>query len=337
MQMKFLWPQMLWLPAALPLLVTTYLLILRHRKRAAVRYASLGVVRQAMRGVAAFRRHLPPLLLLVGMAATLFSVARPAAVIGLPSHRATVILAMDVSGSMGAEDMQPNRLEAAKAAAKSFIADQPAGTRIGIVAFGTMASLVQPPTDQRADLERAIDALVIDGATALGSAILVALQTLFSDVDVELPSSSAYQSAGAPSRAVQPGSFKSAAVIVLADGGNSSGPDPVGAARMAAERGLRIYTVGFGTVEGEVRWDRGTSMRVSLDEGMLRSIAELTGAEYLHAASASDLREVYRTLNSRSILEKKYTEITAVFCAAAALMFIVAGLLSLLWFSRPVF
>jgi Ca-activated chloride channel homolog len=334
MLMEFLWPQMLWLPAALPLLVAAYLLILRHRKKAPLRYASLGIVKEAMRGGPAIRRHIPPLLLLVGIGAMLLSVARPAAVITLPSSHDTVLLAIDVSGSMRAEDVQPNRLAAAQAAAKAFIAEQPAGTRIGVVEFSATAALVQPPTRSREDLERAIDALRPQGATALGSAILVALKTLFPDAEVDLQSSRPYRRVNAPRSTVQPGSFKSAAVILLTDGQNSAGPDPVEAARMAAERGLRVYTVGFGTENGEIRWDGGASMRVALDEATLRTIAELTGAEYLHAAGASELEDVYRALNSRHILEKKSTEITALFCAAAALTLLLASLLSLLWFNR---
>lgn len=325
---------MLWLSAALPLLAAAYVLILGRRKKAPVRYASLGIVRQAMRGGPAIRRHVPPLLLLVGLAAMLLSVARPAAVITLPSSHDTVVLAIDVSGSMRADDVLPSRLAAAQAAAKAFIAEQPAHTRIGIVEFSSAAALLQPPTRSREDLERTIDSLRPQSATALGSAILVALKTVFPDVDIDLQSSRAQRRADAPRASVPPGSFKSAVVILLTDGQNSAGPDPLEAARMAAQRGLRIYTVGFGTENGEIRWDGGASMRVSLDEPTLRTIAELTGAEYFRAASALQLKEVYRSLSSSSILEKGPSEITALFCAAGALALVLAGLLSLAWFSR---
>jgi Ca-activated chloride channel family protein len=332
--MDFLWPQMLWLPSALPLLVAGYLLILRHRKKAAVRYASLSTVREAMRGGPAIRRHIPALLVLLAIGAMLLSVARPAAVITLPSHHDTVILAIDVSGSMRADDVEPTRLAAAQAAAKSFIAEQPGTTRIGIVEFSSAAALVQAPTRSREDLERTIDGLRTQAATAIGSAILVSFKALFPDAELDLQSSNLYRRTGVPAKAVEPGSYKSAAVILLTDGQNSAGPDPLEAARMAAERGLRVYTVGFGTENGEIRWDGGASMRVALDEATLRRIADLTGAGYFHAASASELKEVYRNLNSSSILEKKATEITAIFCAAAALTLLAASALSLLWFNR---
>jgi Ca-activated chloride channel family protein len=293
-----------------------YLTILRWRKRAAVRYASLGLVREAMLGRRALRRHVPPLLMLFALATTLVAIARPAAVVALPSHAATVILVIDSSGSMKSDDIAPTRLEAAKAAAKSFILEQPRDTRIGIVQFGSIAALAQAPTHARADLERALDALLADGATALGSGILVALKTVFPDADAQV----------AP---VERGSFKSAAVILLADGEHSAGPDPLAAARLAAERGLRVYTVGFGIGGAEVRPDSGIALPVYFDERMLRTIAELTGGEYLHAGSAAELKEVYRRLNTRTLLEKKYTEITALFCAAAVLAALIGALLSL--------
>ncbi len=325
---------MLWLATSLPLLVAGYVLILRHKKKAAVRYASLSIVKDAMRGGPAMRRHIPALLLLVAIAAMLLSVARPTAVITLPSLHDTVILAIDVSGSMRATDVEPTRLAAAQAAAKLFIAEQPTATRIGVVEFSGSAALVQVPTRGREDLERTIDGLHTQGATAIGSAILTSLKALFPEAEVDLQSSNLYRRAGAPLKVAAPGSYKSAAVILLTDGQNSAGPDPVEAARMAAERGLRVYTVGFGTQNGEISWDGGGAMRVALDEPTLRRIAELTGAAYFHAGSAAELKDVYRNLNSKSILEKKSTEITAVFCAAAVLALMLAWLCSLLWFHR---
>jgi Ca-activated chloride channel family protein len=343
--MKFLWPQMLWLATALPMIVAAYVLILRHNRKRAVRYASIGIARQAMRGGPTMRRHVPPLLLFLAVAAMLLGAARPAAVVTLPSHHETVILAIDVSGSMRAQDVEPTRLAAAQAAAKSFIAEQPPGTRIGIVEYSATAALVQAPTASREELERTVDRLRTQGATAIGSAILVSLKALFPDAQVDLLAPNLYRRrAGmaappakpAPSlRATAPGSYKSAAVILLTDGQNSAGPDPVEAARMAAERGLRIYTVGFGTENGEMSWDGGAAMRVALDEPTLQTIAGLTGAQYFHAGTASELKAVYRNLNAGSILETKSTEITAIFAAAAIMVLLAAWLLSLLWFHRP--
>jgi Ca-activated chloride channel family protein len=247
-----------------------------------------------------------------------------------------VILAIDVSGSMRAVDVEPSRLAAAQAAAKLFVAEQPPKTRIGVVEFSSSAALVQPPTHSRDDLERVIDGLRPHAATAIGSAILVSLKALFPDADVDVKTANLYRQTSSPpsTTPVKPGSYKSAAVILLTDGQNSAGPDPVSAARLAAERGLRIYTVGFGTENGEISWGGGVSMRVGLDEPQLRKIAELTGAEYFRAASAAELKNVYRSLSTTAILEKRSTEITAIFCAAGVLALVMAGLLSLLWFNR---
>lgn len=323
--MKFLWPQMLWLLAAVPALVPAYLLVLRAKRKAVLRYASLSIIKGAMGRRQKIRRHIPPVLLLLGIAAMLVAVARPVAIITLPANYETVILAIDVSGSMRAQDVEPDRLGAAKAAAKAFIAEQPGGARIGIVEFSASAALVQPPTLAREDLLRAIDALQPQNATAIGDGIVVSLKAIFPEDELD---------AGAAANPVQPGSYASAAIILLTDGQNSAGRDPVEGARMAAERGVRVYTVGVGTESGQMPPGEGWAMHVGLDEATLRTIAELTGAEYFHASSAFELQKVYEKLNSKLVLDKKSTEISALFSAAAALSVVLAGLLSLLWFSR---
>lgn len=322
--MQFLWPDMLWLLAALPVLVAAYCLVLRRKKSVALRYPNFGMLRDAMAGSSSMRRHVPPLLLLMGLAAVTFSVSRPAAVIILPSHHETVILAIDVSGSMRAQDVYPTRLGAAQAAAKAFIAEQRSSTRIGIVEFSGSAALVQPPTRSREDLHRAIDALQPQNATAIGSGILISIKALFPETEAP---------ASPPAK---PGSYASGAVILLTDGQNSAGPDPVEAAREAAARGVRVYTVGVGTERGELVHVEGWSMRVALDEATLRTVADLTAAEYLHASSAAELKKVYEALTSKLLLEKQSTEITALFSAAGGLAIAAAALLSLLWFNRIV-
>jgi Ca-activated chloride channel family protein len=320
--MQFLWPDMLWLLAALPALAGAYWIVLRRRKSAALRYPNLGILRDAMAGHVALRRHVPPLLLLTGLAAILFSAARPSAVVTLPSHHEAVILAIDVSGSMRARDVHPSRLAAAQAAAKAFIAEQRSSTRIGIVEFSGSAALVQPPTRSREDLHRAIDALMPQNATAIGSGILVSINALFPEAQKS------------PPKPAEPGSHTSGAVILLTDGQNSSGPDAIQAAREAAARGVRVYTVGIGTAQGELVHVEGWSMRVALDEVTLRKVADLTAGEYLNATSAAELKKVYEVLTSKVLMEKQSTEITALFSAAGGLVIAVAALLSLLWFNR---
>jgi Ca-activated chloride channel family protein len=343
----FLWPQFLWLMLALPLLVAAYVWLLRRKKKMALRYASLSIVREAMGAGQTFRRHIPPLLFLLAMAAMLLAASRPFAVITLPSQQETIILAMDVSGSMRATDVQPNRLVASQNAAKAFLADLPRSVRVGIVAFAGTASVVQSPTLSREDLVAAIDKFQLQRATAIGNAIVVSLAELFPNAGIDLASmtygrnrSNGVAIDQAPKEAkkeftpVAPGSYTSAAIILLTDGQRTTGVDSLEAAKLAADRGVRVYTVGVGTVDGETIGFEGWSMRVKLDEETLKAIANKTQAEYFYAGTAADLKKVYETLSSRLTVEKKETEISGLLALAAAVLALVSASLSLLWFNR---
>lgn len=349
--MTFLWPEMLLLLLIVPLAMAAYFLLLRRKKKIAMRYASLNIVKEAMGPAQGFRRHIPPLLFLLSLLLMLLAIARPAALVTLPSQYDTVILAIDVSGSMRATDITPNRLVAAQEAARNFIAEQPRNTRIGVVSFAGTASVVQAPTLSREDILAAIDRFQLQRGTAVGSGILVSLKTIFPDVEFELgtlnprpnaaanaargvPLGEAPKDAPAPDKPVAPGSYGSAAIILLTDGQATTGPDPVEAAKMAAERGVRVYTVGIGTTNGEIIGVEGWSMRVRLDEDTLQKIAKVTDSEYFYADSAKNLAKVYKTLHSRLVLEKKETEISALFAAAAALFALISASLSMLWFNR---
>lgn len=348
--MTFLWPQLLWLLATIPVLIGLYFLLLRRKKKSAVRYASLAMVKNAMGVGAGFRRHVPPILFLAALTVMITAIARPAAVVSLPSQRSTVILAMDVSGSMRAEDVEPNRFEAMKAAAKAFIEDQPRDTRVGIVAFAATALLVQPPTNNREDLFSAIERFQTQRGTAIGSGILVSMQTLFpgENFEVQVPEYERRRNRGsrgssldagpnqppAEQKVVPPGSFQSAVVILLTDGQATTGPDPVETARIAANKGVRIYTVGVGSTEGTILGYEGRSMRVQLDEETLQTVADLTRGQYFRAGSATELRKIYEAMNAQLIMEKQKTEITAGFSAVAALLALLSVALSMLWFNR---
>ncbi len=343
---SFLWPELLWLLGAVPVLAAAYALVLRRKKKSALRYASLTMVRDALSVGQGLRRHVPPVLFLLALALMLVAIARPTSVVTLPSQHEVVILSMDVSGSMRAADVQPSRLAAAQAAAKAFVADQPQKTRIGVVSFAGTAALVQSPTQSREDVIAAIDRFQLQRGTAVGSGILVSLKTLFPDAEFDLRSwnprpaakatslDKAQKAGKAAPEPVAPGSYASAAIILLTDGQTTTGPDPLEAARMAADRGVRIYTVGIGTPSGEILGSEGWSMRVRLDEDALKTIATITHGEYFYAGSAADLRKVYETLKSRLVLERKEMEITALFAAGAAIVAAMSALLSLLWFNR---
>ena len=345
--MKFLWPEMLWLLLAVPLLVAGYFYLLHRKQRSALKYANLGMVKDALGAGQRFRRHIPALLFLLALIAMLVAVARPAAVITLPSQQQTIILAMDVSGSMRATDVEPNRLAASQAAAKAFIAEQPSSVRIGVVSFAGTAAVVQMPTQNREDIIGAIDRFQLQRGTAIGSGIIIALATIFPDAGIDVssviygrndrrsvPIDQAGRSEKPPFKPVPPGSYTSAAIILLTDGQRTTGPDSLEAARMAADRGVRIFTVGFGTKAGESIGFEGWSMRVRLDEDTLKAIADLTRGQYFYAGSADDLKKVYDSLHSKFLLEKKDIEISALFAGGAALFALISALLSLLWFHR---
>jgi Ca-activated chloride channel homolog len=347
--MTFIWPEMLWLLLAVPALVAAYLLVLRRKKKFALRYASLDLVKEAMGARIGWRRHVPPLVFLGALAILIVAIARPQATVTLPSQHETVILAMDVSGSMRATDVEPNRLVAAQNAAKAFIGEQPENVRIGIVAFAGTATVAQAPTRNKEDLVAAIDRFQLQRATAIGSAILVSLATLFPKDGIDVATfgwgadqkgakgghdGAARNTGPGNGKPVPPGSYSSAVIILLTDGQRTTGPDSIAAARLAADKGVRIFTVGVGTPEGKIVGFEGWSMHVRLDEETLKTVADVTRGEYFYAGTAVDLKKIYETLNSRLVLETKKTEVTALFAAAAAFLATVAALLSLLWFNR---
>jgi Ca-activated chloride channel family protein len=343
---NFLWPQFLWLLLALPLLIVLYLWLMRRKKKLAMRYASLSIVREAMGAGQSFRRHIPPLLFLLAIAAMLIAAARPTAVVLLPSNNQTIILAMDVSGSMRAADVLPSRIVAAQEAAKGFLKDLPRSVKVGIVAFAGSAQVAQLPTTNREDLYTAIDAFQLQRGTATGNGIMMSLATLFPDAGIDIDKVSApSRQRGVPIEQagkaepkefvpVAPGSYTSAAIIMLTDGQRTTGVDPLDAAKIAADRGVRVYTVGVGTVDGETIGFEGWSMRVRLDEDTLKQVAQKTNADYFYAGTANDLKKVYDTLSSRLTVEKKETEISALFAMAAALLAVVSAGLSIFWFNR---
>jgi Ca-activated chloride channel family protein len=362
--MTFIWMDMLWLLLLVPLLIGAYIWLLRRRKKAALRYANLAIVKQAMGKGVGWRRHVPPALLLAAITVLIVAVARPAAVVELASSRATVILSMDVSGSMRARDVEPSRIVAAQEAAKEFIRKQPADVQVGIVAFASAAVLVQAPTIDREALYQAINSFDLRRGTAVGSGVLVALATIFPDENFDLDGSGNQRDQlGLPSfggerqrlgrtpgeldgllsnateppikhMPVEPGSYENAVVILLTDGATTTGPDPIAAGRLAGDYGVRVFTVGFGSATGDVVDFGGRSMRAQLDETTLQAIADATEGEYYAAASAADLAGVYSSLSTRLISEKKLTEIAFIFAGAGALLAMAAAGLSILWFGR---
>jgi Ca-activated chloride channel family protein len=345
--LQFLWPEMLWLLLLIPLLVALYLWLLRRQRATALRLPTLSIVREALGPGRNLRRHVPPLLLLLALALLLLAGARPLAVVSLPMTQETIMLAMDVSGSMRATDVQPNRLVAAQNAAKAFLTQLPRNVKVGIVAFAGSAQVVQMPTVSREDLVAAIDRFQMQRGTAIGNGLVLSLATIFPEagLDINAMSPGRQRQQGvaidqpkeqAPKEfvPVAPGSYGSAAIILLTDGQRTTGVDSLEAAKLAADRGVRVYTVGIGTVNGETIGFEGWSMRVRLDEDTLKKIALQTQGEYFYAGTAESLKKVYERLSVRLTLQKKETEISGLLALAGALLTVLAAALSLLWFKR---
>ena len=350
--MNFLEPIALWLLAGLPLLVWAYWRLLRRSP--AIRFSHIGWLKPALTAQSRWRRHLPPALMLLALAVLIVAIGRPTAHIALPSQYKTIVLVIDTSLSMRATDVDPNRIAAAQAAARSFVEQVPGDVRIGLVEFGGTASAVQLPTSNREDLVAAIDRFRLQRGTATGSALYVALQMLLPDAGIDLESILMGRSvsgqrllpgkraaggnrtdpADARTAPVPPGSFESAVVILLSDGRRTTGPDPIEAAMWAADHGVKVYTVGFGTKEGATIDFGEWSFYVRLDEETLKSVADITRAQYFHAGSSEDLKSVYRGLNNKLVLERKQTELTGLLSVAGGLVAAMAAFLSLLWYGR---
>jgi Ca-activated chloride channel family protein len=343
--MFFLWPDALWFLLALPLLPAAYVWLLRRRNKAALRYSSLGVVRAAAAG-RAWRQHLPPALLLLACSGLLLAAARPVARVPLPWARSSIMLAMDVSLSMRVSDVKPNRLVAAQDAAKLFLRELPRHIEVGLVTFAGSSQVAQRATLDRAALVASIDAFQMQVGTAVGDSIVLCLAELFPEDGIDLGEMtfgsrlrgrSLDQKAKPPPKQitpVAPGSYDAAAIILLSDGRRTTGVDTLEAAKMAADRGVRIYVVGLGTVDGDAATPEGMSIYMQLDEPTLREVARMTGGEYHHAGTAETLRGVYEKLGSRVQVQTRETELAGVLALISALVAMTAAALSMLWFAR---
>ena len=346
--MSFEWPLLLWGWLLVPVLALAFARLQRRRGSAA-RAAALRARGTAATAPSRLRSLLPPVAYGLALLLLVAAAARPVAVVSLPSLRDVIILALDVSNSMRADDVKPTRLDAARQAARDFIDAQPATTRIGLVAFAETALAVQRPTTDREQLLRTLERLEPQRGTAVGEAILVSLQALYPQELFELPAGAANRPDGTPAAVARPGSGAaqpaaradvpagsedSAAIVLLTDGAATRGPDPVEAARLAARRGVRVFTVGLGTLDGAVVEQDGVAMRVQLDEERLRKVADVTRARYFRARDGADLRAIYRDVSARLVLERRETEIGAPLVALAALLSVVAAASSMFWTKR---
>lgn len=331
--MKFLWPSALFLLGLIPLLALLYFWLLRRRRRYAVRYSSLSLVRQALASQSKWRRYLPLALLLLALTGLVLGLARPVAVTTVPTGRATIMLALDVSGSMRQQDIFPSRLGAAKEAALSFIESQQVNNQIGIVAFAGFAQLVQPPTDDADELQLAIRGLSTARGTAIGSGIITALESIEEFAQPVIGG----DAPGVDPTPVPEGTYQPHIIVLLTDGVYTTGPDPLFAAQMAVERGVRVYTIGFGTERGDTNNSGffGRNFRRGIDEESLKQIAAATGGEYYTASSAGELQEVFERLPTYLITREETTEVSVLFTALGALLVLTAVMLGQLWHPLP--
>ena len=312
-----------------------YLLLQRRRRRIAASYGSLGVVRGPSGKAPGFIRHIPTTLFLAGLAILTLTLARPQAVVSLPRVEGTVILAFDVSGSMAATDFKPTRMDAAKAAAQDFIQHQPPGVVIGVVAFSDSGFSVQPPTNDRDALLAAIKRLSPQHGTAVARGIEGSLNAIAANNQEGPLTYSNISPTLQPTPTPLPkGTFASAVVVLLSDGENNEAPDPLAAAQVAADRGVRIYTVGIGSAAGTDVHINGFTVHTALDEATLKQISQITGGTYFNAQNAQDLLKIYDNLSSSLIIKPEKTEITSLFAGASIFIFLLGGVLSLTWFSR---
>jgi Ca-activated chloride channel family protein len=346
--MDFVWPHNLGWMLLLPVLPLVYLRLLRRRGKAGLRYSSLAPVRAAL-GPGRWRRHVPPALIFLALALVLLALARPTAPVALPWSQSTILLAIDISRSMRVGDVRPSRMVAAQEAAKAFLAEVPRHVEVGLVTFAGTAQVAQAATVDRASVAGAVDAIQMQFGTAIGNAIVVCLSELFPDHGIDLgeltfgarrAARPLDDKAGRPKPPpkeivpVAPGSYDAAAIVLLSDGRRTMGIDTLEAAKMAADRGVRIYVVGLGTPDGHAAMGDEMAVYLQLDEPTLRRVAEMTGGEYHHAATAEALRTVYRNLGSRLEVSARKTELAGLLAAAAALLLIVGAGLSVRWFGR---
>jgi Ca-activated chloride channel family protein len=335
--MTFLWSSLLGLLALSPLLALIYFILQRRRQEEAAKWG-FGVAQSAgsettlpLRRV---RRHIPPMLFLLGVTILLFSLARPQATVSLPRYEGTVILVFDVSGSMAADDIAPTRLEAAKAIAAEFVNDQPANVRIGVVAFSDGGLNVQPPGTNREATLSTIERLVPRRGTSLGSGLLVGLNTIAVDAgDPPLVNTNSLSTADDVLTAPQ-GWYPSAVILLFSDGENNDPPDPLTITDLAADLGVRIYTIGVGSTQGTTIRVEGMTIYTQMNETLLAQIAQSSGGQYYFAGDSANLRRIYNDLEPALAIKPEKLELTSLLAGLSMLVFLAGGALSMSWFGR---
>lgn len=333
--MSFIWPSTLFLLLSIPLCVGLYVRLQQRRRRLAASYGSLGIVQETARRALGVRRHVPAALFLLSLALLIVALARPQAVVSLPRVEGTVILAFDISGSMAADDLKPTRMEAAKAAAQDFVQRQPPGVKIGVVAFSDGGFSVQAPANDQETILASINRLTPQRGTSLGQGILASLNTIAVDSGQDPPFNSGLPATSDTTAMSEPeATYPSAAIVLLTDGDNTSPPNPFAAAQAAADRSVRIYTVGIGSAAGATLHIDGFTVHTRLDEPMLQRLFELTEGAYYNTETEQDLHAIYANLVPQLVIKPENMEVTSIFAGASIFVLLIGGACSLLWFGR---
>jgi Ca-activated chloride channel family protein len=338
--MTFAAPELLLALILVPLALIGYLLIQRRRSQYVVRFTNVDLLANLAPRRPSWRRHIPPLLYLVAMSALAFGLARPQMVVAVPREQATIVMAIDVSRSMEATDVSPSRLEAARAAATDFVNQLPDKFKIGLVTFSGEAHLVVAPTTDRAEVLDALARLRPGDGTALGDAIALSVEAtgVTEAAQAEDPGSDTPPEAEPTPTPSMEEETPVVATVVLSDGANSTGQDPIAAAEQAAALNVPVHTIALGTESGIVRipgpFGFFESVPVPPDPETLATVAEMTGARFFEAPTATDLAQIYEALGSRVGYEEEQQEVTYLL-AGLALAFVVAGGgLAAHWFNR---
>ncbi len=333
--MSFIWPTMLVFLIFIPLFVWLYVRLQQRRRRLAERYGGLGFGQESPGHKTGLRRHVPPAYFLIGLAILIVAMARPQTVVSLPQKEGTVILAFDVSGSMAADDIKPTRMDAAKAAVQDFVKRQPDTVKIGVVAFSDSGFTVQAPTNDQAAIMATINRLTPARGTSLANGILTSINTIYAGNGQTTHLYSNLTPTPTPTPTpMPPGMYSSATIVLLTDGENNENPDPLAAAQLAADRGIRIYTVGLGSPAGTTLKINGFIVHTQLNEDLLKQISGLTGGTYYNAQSEQDLQTIYNNLDLQYMVKPEKAEVTSIFAGASILILLIGGIFSLLWFGH---
>lgn len=320
--MSFATPFVLWGLLLIPVALLAYWLVQRRRIKYAARFTNLDLLANVVDASPGRRRHIPAALALAALAALVVAMARPQAVVAVPRDDATVVLTLDSSASMTATDVPPTRLDAARSASSSFLDKLPDRFRVGLVSFSSIVSVLEEPSDDRDAVRDALDSIEGDVGTALGDAIVESV-ALAPD-----PEEQEELSGGKPLFAI----------LLLSDGANSTGREPLDVLDEAKEAGVPIYTIAFGTPDGtvDITNDFGVTQTYNVppDPDTLRRVAEETGGRFFEAPTEEDLEAVYQEIGSQVSYEDEERELTAAFAAAGAVLLLIGGSLSALWFGR---